>query len=395
MITIRAFDKRKSTYELAFRGASSASSPAFGSGWSCYEDNITKCSLGQYSEDIEIKDKFTPKKAFSQLLSNSYFRLYNKYIIIGNDGKPIINPLTDKFFNKAHNVLECGSFLSFAHEINEFGEVAESGKLHKANFCKDRLCPMCSWRRSYKIFSQVSQIMAEIHGDYKFLFLTLTVPNVSKEELNSTIDHLMSSWNRFSGYKAIKKVLKGYFRALEITYNKETNTFHPHFHVVLAVPLSYCQGSLYITRDEFLEMWRKATRDKSITQVDIRVCKNKFSEDELKAQNYLSSAVAEVAKYAVKSSDYLLDDESLTDTLVEVFSSALSHRRLVQFGGIFKDVFKKLRFDDAESETADLVHINDKLNPSLAWLICRYGWSMGAYQLIGSHIETPDQHNKN
>lgn len=394
MITIRAFDKRKSTIDLVGLGAPSPSS-AVPCGRFSYADNIINSSFGQYSEDTEIKSKFTPKKAYSQLLSNSYLRLYNKYIIIGKDGKPIINPLTDKFLNKAYNVLECGSFLSFAHEINEYGEIAENGKLHKANFCKDRLCPMCSWRRSYKIFSQVSQIMAEIHGDYKFLFLTLTVPNVSKEELNSTIDHLMSSWNRFSGYKAIKKVLKGYFRALEITYNKETNTFHPHFHVVLAVPLSYCQGSLYITRDEFLEMWRKATRDKSITQVDIRVCKNKFSEDELKAQNYLSSAVAEVAKYAVKSSDYLLDDEALTDTLVEVFSSALSHRRLVQFGGIFKEVFKKLRFDDAESETADLVHINEKLNPSLAWLICRFGWSMGAYQLIGSHIETPDQHNKN
>lgn len=394
MITIRVLNKRKSTSELAFCGAPS---PAFAvpCGRSLYADNIINFNISQCSETSEIKDKFTPKKVYSQLLSNSYFRLYNKYIYINADGEIVENILSNRFFNKAHNVLECGSYLSFAHEINELGEVAVNGKLHKANFCKDRLCPMCSWRRSYKIFSQVSQIMAEIHGDYKFLFLTLTIPNVKKEELNSSIDHLMSSWNRFSGYKPIKKILKGYFRALEITYNKETNTFHPHFHVVLAVPLSYGKGDLYIRRDDFLEMWRKATRDKSITQVDIRVCKNKYSKDELKAQNYLSSAVAEVAKYAVKSSDYLLEDEQLTDELVEVFSSALLHRRLVQFGGIFKEVFKKLRLDDAESDNADLVHINDKLNPSLSWLICRYGWSMGAYQLIGSYVETADKHLNN
>ena len=385
MIIIRVLDKRKSTFDLVGLGAPSATSSALCGGF-CYGDNIINSSLGQYSESIEIRDKFTPKKINNNLLYNSYYRQHLKY---SN------TPLENIYFNKAQRVLSCGSYLIFAHEIDEYGEIAEKGKLHKANFCKDRLCPMCSWRRSYKIFGQVSQIMEQIHGGYKFLFLTLTVPNVSKEELNSAIDHLMSSWNRFTGYKPIKKILRGYFRALEITYNKESNTFHPHFHIVLAVPLSYFSSRDYLSRDDFLELWRKATRNASITQVDIRVCKDKYSKDELNSQKFLSSAVAEVAKYAVKSSDYLLDDEQLTDELVEVFSSALLHRRLVQFGGIFKEVFKKLRLDDAESDDADLVHINDKLNPSLSWLICRYGWSMGAYQLIGSYVETADKHLKN
>lgn len=372
-------NKRKSTIDLVGLGAPPASLSAFGLGLGefCYEDNITNSLNSQFSESEELNNKFLPKKLNNNILSASYHRI--------------------GYFGKSERVLHCGDFLNFAHEINELGEISEKGKLHFANFCKDRLCPMCSWRRSYKIFGQVSQIMEVIGTKYKFLFLTLTVPNVSRSELNSEIDHLMSSWNRFTGYKDIKIILKGYFRALEITYNKETNTFHPHFHVVLAVPLSYGKkNDLYLKRDEFLSLWQRATRDKSITQVDIRVCKDKYSVDELKAQSRLSSAVAEVAKYAVKSSDYLLEDEQLTDELVYTFSNALNHRRLTQFGGIFKEVFKKLRLDDSESENADLIHIdNNKLNPSLAWLICRYGWSMGTYKLINSFVESADKHNKN
>ena len=30
--------------------------------------------------------------------------------------------------------------------------------LDQVNFCKDRLCPMCAWRKSLKIFGQISQI---------------------------------------------------------------------------------------------------------------------------------------------------------------------------------------------------------------------------------------------
>ena len=96
----------------------------------------------------------------------------------------------------------------------------------------------------------------------------------------------------------------------------------------------------------------------------------------------------------MKDSDYLYpEDEKLTDYLVETFSKALNHRRLVQFGGVFKETFKALKLEDAESDNADLIHVNEKLNPALAWLICRYGWSMGAYKLIGSFVESSDRHN--
>lgn len=324
-----------------------------------------------FSECSEIVKSFVPKRESLLKLSASYNR-------IGLESKSL-------------RVSDCGSFLEFAHEISESGDVSDKGKLHKANFCRDRLCPMCSWRRSYKIFGQVSQIMELISSNYKFLFLTLTIPNVSADKLSDSLDGLFLSWRRYIHYKPIETVVKGYFRALEITRNKSDGTYHPHFHCVLAVPCDYGHN-VYVQRDEWLQLWRRACKDDSITQVDIRVARDKYSSSELKASSSLGSAVAEIAKYAVKSSDYIIDgDEDLTDKIVQTLSVALHGRRLVSFGGVFKESFKKLDLEDVESDSADLTHINETLNPSLAWLICRYGWSVGAYELISQRIETPEE----
>ena len=50
--------------------------------------------------------------------------------------------------NRAEKVENCATWLTYGKTTKaEF-------KLFYANFCRDRLCPMCSWRRSLKIFSQ-------------------------------------------------------------------------------------------------------------------------------------------------------------------------------------------------------------------------------------------------
>lgn len=330
-------------------------------------DGITNSGLSQ--EDLitlslsnELNDKFVPKHKASVLLSESYDRL--------------------GLSSRASRVSECGTFLTFRSPIDSYGVLSDEWKLHNANFCKDRLCPMCSWRRSYKIFSQVSQIMNVIQNDYKFLFLTLTVPNCQGNSLSDVISDMMSSFNRFVGYREFKDVIKGYFRALEITRNDVNGTYHPHFHIILAVPLSYGKH-YFINRDTWLRLWKKAYRDDSITQVDIRVAKDKDNSSNL------SSAVSEIAKYSVKSNDYLIvDDLSLTDKVVFVLSNALYKRRLVSYGGIFKDVFKKLKLENLDDDNLDLIHITeeDKINSSVAYMIFHFGWSSGAYKLVNTKV---------
>ena len=370
--------KEKSPHVLAHMKGSST--PVSGCSSNTYDTEAEViCQddvLEMHQTRCEIDSKFAPKRKKSVLLSESYTR-------IGYD-------------SKASRVASCGTELSFVYAISPDGVVSEDGKLHSANFCKDRLCPMCAWRRSYKIFGQVSRIMEHIGDKYEYLFLTLTVPSVPAEELTETISRLVKAWSNLIRQKPFKTAVRGFFRALEVTRNNDPDSksyklYHPHFHVVLAVPHSYWK-KLYITRDEWLEMWRKAYKDDSITQVDIRKAKSKDAYQEAGAQeaiNMLSSAVAEIAKYAVKDTDYIHEfDPALTDEIVTTLAGALARRRLTAYGGCFDDAFQKLKLDDAED--GDLVHINDEtINPALALLIVKYGWTAGAYKMTGSYIHEP------
>ena len=335
-------------------------SPCLGLGDCLAINNCTELVPICQGVDFELESRFSPKKQFGLILADSYSRLgLNK---------------------KSERVSECGTLLEFAVPVS-----GGSAKLHSANFCRDRLCPMCSWRRSYKIFGQVSQIMEQIGNDYQFLFLTLTVPSCDGADLPSVLDSMFTAFHaRFMRYARIKKVVKGYFRALEITRNnnrsdKSYGLYHPHFHVVLAVPLGYFKSADYVQHDLWLSLWQKAMKDKTITQVDIRRARPKDGAAS-KGSVPLASVVAEIAKYAVKSSDYLFpDDSTTTDSIVSVLSGALRCRRLTAFAGIFKDVAQQLQLDDPED--GDLVHLDDKLDADLCYIILRYSWGVGCYKL--------------
>ena len=114
--------KEKSSVVLAHSVASSACDAVV----SCKDNGITDriqnqvvCASEMYSDTSELLKKFTPKRSSSIKLSESYARI--------------------GFESKAHRVSDCGTFLEFAHEISEYGEIALKGKLHYANFCRDRL----------------------------------------------------------------------------------------------------------------------------------------------------------------------------------------------------------------------------------------------------------------
>ena len=341
---------------------------------SYYNSKETECQEADALLNHELETKFAPKRLDAELLSSSYSRL--------------------GYLNKAKRVNECGTLLEFRRPLTDWepptaaaaGVPSGDGwKLHTANFCRDRLCPMCSWRRSYKIFGQVSQIMEHIGSQYAFLFLTLTIPNCCPDELSFTLDNLQKGWHRLINSKRFKGSVRGYFKALEVTRNKLNGTYHPHYHCILAVDLDYFKKLKYISRDEWLSLWQVAMHNTTITQVDVRRCKAKETIIGQEAVKSLKSAVAEVAKYSVKSSDYLTNDNALTDDIVLTLGSALSSRRLCSFGGVFEQVRRKLALDDIED--GDLIHLDgSELRPDVAYMVKRFGWSCGAYKLLSFSI---------
>lgn len=327
-----------------------------------YNNNTKEIKENQCEvlEDIATNGKKIPwqdKKIRTLLLAESYKRLGSK---------------------KAYRVQECGSFLEFKRYITT-GEF----KLHGANFCKVRLCPMCSWRRELKIFAQVSKVMDSALGskDYRFIFLTLTCKNIYADDVSETIDTLFHAFKKLTERKQFKQVVKGWFRALEITHNLDLDsnsfdTYHPHFHCILMVNKSYFSDTKqYLSQEKWTSIWKSCLKVDYTPVVDVRAFK-------VGTKKQIAKSVAETAKYTVKDNDYLvMDNEELTDSAVQVLDGALASRRLVAFGGELKKIHKQLNLDDAEN--GDLINTSsEETREDVDYIVESYKWHIGYHQYI-------------
>lgn len=217
-------------------------------------------------------------------------------------------------------LLLCANFLLFLK--------SNSGhyKLRRANLCGNRFCPICSWveakRNAFKILELIMYVR-EIEKK-ELVFMTLTVPNCKGEDLTVTIDKLNKSFKRLMETKRFKNICLGYIRKLEVTHNKEADTYHPHFHIIMAVNKSYFTSRDYLKILDLLELWRKATKDESITQVDLK-----------KVRMGSIKEVMEIATYTTKMKDLYSDEEVFI-----VLYGALKGRQIITYNGIFKDLCK-------------------------------------------------------
>ncbi|EON3039357.1 protein rep [Enterococcus faecium] len=226
----------------------------------------------------------------------------------------------------------CGSYLEFIATADK-----EKKKLIQANFCKNRFCPLCSWRKARKDSLMLSIMMQAIgeEKNYQFIFMTLTTPNVKAEWLNEEINLFNHALKKMFMRKRVKTAIKGYVRKLEITYNKKRNDYNPHFHLILAVPKHYFTvKDYYIKQADWLDLWRDVTGKTGInpdgtdeiSQLDIRKVKG-FQQEK---------AVQELAKYSAKDFE-MTESQEVFDT----FYHAMKGRQLITFNGVFKEYKKK------------------------------------------------------
>lgn len=263
-----------------------------------------------------------------------------------------------------------------------FAENAEGKKkLKSANFCRLRLCPMCQWRRSLKMFGQVQTITDKIlerDKSTRFLFATFTVKNVDAENLETCINilnnkflYLVSRNKTFAPAKKLKQNLLGYLKAVEVTYNTKDKTYHPHLHVIFAVKSTFFKNKQnYMTKKEWIELWQKALGVDYKPQTDIRAIKTNTGK-----------AIAEVAKYPVKTAPILsLPDDEAVEVL-KTLTLSLNKKRFVSYGGIFKIVKQELKLADIETDK-DLVNTDieqqERFNAVTAVLF-KYNFKFGCY----------------
>ena len=326
-------------------------------------------NLIQQNCQVSVNDEFLPRKTNNLILADSYKRL----------GR----------LSKSERVKNCGDFLEFKTPKFQNGGLGDT-KLSKANFCRDRLCPLCSWRKSKKMFAELSQVISKLGSEYEYLFLTLTVPNCWGEDLQKTVDLLFKSFDKLRRKKEFKNAIIGYFRALEVTICDGSfspdlvGSYHPHFHCLLAVKSSYFKKN-FITQQKWLEMWRSCTGINEITQVDIR--KVKLNDDITDKKNEITyfGGIKELTKYATKDAGengYLVGSDAEIDKKVGDLSFALSGRRLVQYGGVMKKAFAELGFKSVDDETTNLCDDLSEISPVVYWLVCRFRWGIGCYDFI-------------
>ena len=170
--------------------------------------------------------------------------------------------LWDRATPTAARMHACADTLFF--QRREGGEL----RLRNAHFCRARLCPVCQWRRSLKCFGQVSLVVSSMQAQrsaaglqpWRWLLITLTVRNCSGCDLSATLDLLQSGWGRMSRRRRWQRAVRGSFRAIEITYNRSSGTYHPHMHILCAVLPSYFSSRDYIPQGELIEMWRHCAK---------------------------------------------------------------------------------------------------------------------------------------
>lgn len=255
-------------------------------------------------------------------------------------------------------------------------------KLGKVWFCKNKLCPVCNWRRSLKHSSQASRVLNKAMNTYrtaKFLFLTLTVKNVSGSNLGTSLTELTKSFDRLIRRAKVKRNLIGFMRATEVTYNEKRDDYHPHLHVLLMVKSTYFKGTNnYIDQSEWQRMWQQSAKLTYVPQVDIRKVKSKYDD-----VDSIRKAVLETAKYPVKPIDSMGLDKSTRLDVVDNLYKGLHRKRQIAYGGELKRIYKELGLDDTEN--GNLVKFSGTENDSsdnVNQVVAKWLWSSKNYYRV-------------
>lgn len=292
----------------------------------------------------------------------------------------IADKMTDAGYTKRGAAMrDCGTFL-------QFNICPDCGKsfISSANLCRDRLCPTCSWRLSLKRFAEMCSVMNSISEEKLQTagFLTLTVRNCKPEYLRFTINKMNEDFNRMMANRKIKAMLSGWAKAVEITYNAKSNTFHPHFHIILLFEEFTTEKD---TRIFFHDAWAKACRMGYVPITDFRMItpeKNTTTQNE-----DMVKAVLETFKYSVKH-DELADMPMNT---FRKFVAEINGLRFVSFGGIIKEARHMLNFRDDDDGDIEVSKDVCTCGADLIKTICRWSFSEQQYEMINSTLPGEDK----
>lgn len=266
-----------------------------------------------------------------------------------------------EFQDYSLRVRDCSQLLGFGLTFQD--DSTMKLKLKSAKFCRVRHCPVCQWRRSlmwkakaYKVLPKI----VEVYPRHRWLFLTLTQKNVEIKFLRETLKDMNNGFRRLSELKSFPAI--GWLRSTEVTKGRDGKA-HPHFHCLLLVPTTYF-GNDYLSKNKWIEMWRKSMRLDYKPILDVQ---------SVKQGKYPMDLVPELLKYCTKESDMVADREWFLE-----LTRQMHKMRSIATGGVLKEYLKEL-----EQEPDDLVGEDGLIEDEFGRLY--FGWRSGEkkYRMVG------------
>ncbi len=184
--------------------------------------------------------------------------------------------------------------------------------------CHSRACPVCRATAARQLQQRLDWALPANTGK-NLRLVTLTMKH-TRRPLREQLDHLRESFRRLRQRRFWKRTQAFGFAVIEVGYNEESKTWHPHLHVIT--------HGRWIHQQQLSNEWAAVTHGSRI--VDVRAIRNR------------ARALSYVLKYMAKGPE--LKILSNTRLMLEWFDGVRRGRLFLRFGRELKTL--PTRVDD-------------------------------------------------
>ena len=260
--------------------------------------------------------------------------------------------------------------------------------IRQVNLCKDKFCYNCQSVLAARRYIKYSPVLDALYEDYTLCHMVVTIPNVYGDELPPALDKMYMQFLHLIRFLDGRKVIRGIdftqygyagaLRALEVTYNREEGTYHPHFHVMLLLRKGvYLRGrninqySFDNTRKDdppraysdleilLQKIWYLLMNGKTVTKEAVQAVTVGY---DIHIDRIAKGDYHECFKYACKGA-FKHDEETGeadidNEEVFRILMYSLHRRKMIQGYGIlwnFKDEDVALLDEEAKEDYLDLI----------------------------------------
>lgn len=318
----------------------------------------TKIGKWEQSDKTKERKNGVLLDTLAQLWKDAEFEQFNAITEVGDNGR-LFRRARAKYFTVSMilKLIDCNSPLKKSY-WNTYHCVRELTKNHKTNtvtgkYCKNRWCIVCNRIRTAQL---INRYRDELTTWKEKQFVTLTIPNVTKDNLAITLNRMEIDFLRIKDLMRKNKQQFVGLRKLECTYNALANTYHPHYHFVIQTKI---QG------DGLLDEWLRRNPSAKDYAQDVR-----YAND---------NDVFELFKYFTKIITTQTGERKIYIHALDVIFQSVAGRRTFQTFG-FKAVPQTNEDTERVAEEVAEQSIYEWIHEMYNWIDTDTGEALTDYQ---------------